>query len=182
MIFLYVPGGLQVELTGNSIYEYIHPADHEEMTSVLTMHPPVQSGGPIVQGNPAWVDSCRLLIASIHLFDLMFDFPLSFFLSFFLDFSSADDSEFEVERAFFVRMKCVLAKRNAGLTTGGYKVNDSSTSPFAPIGSSIKSARRSSSINKITAIFVVVVAAAAAAAAALVVFEVGDVKCDPVNS
>ena len=30
--------------------------------------------------------------------------------------------EFEVERAFFVRMKCVLAKRNAGLTTGGYKV------------------------------------------------------------
>ena len=167
MIFLYVPGGLQVELTGNSIYEYIHPADHEEMTSVLTMHPPVQSGGPIVQGNPAWVDSCRLLIASIHLFDLMFDFPLSFFLSFFLDFSSADDSEFEVERAFFVRMKCVLAKRNAGLTTGGYKVNDSSTSPFAPIGSSIKSARRSSSINKITAIFVVVVAAAAAAAAAL---------------
>nr|CAG4642433.1 EOG090X0484 [Evadne anonyx] len=69
----------QVELTGNSIYEYIHPADHEEMTSVLTMHPPVQSSGPIVQ-------------------------------------------EFEVERAFFVRMKCVLAKRNAGLTTGGYKV------------------------------------------------------------
>lgn len=31
-------------------------------------------------------------------------------------------SEFEMERAFFLRMKCVLAKRNAGLTTGGYKV------------------------------------------------------------
>jgi hypothetical protein len=31
--------------------------------------------------------------------------------------------EFEVERAFFLRMKCVLAKRNAGLTTGGYKVS-----------------------------------------------------------
>lgn len=28
----------------------------------------------------------------------------------------------EVERSFFLRMKCVLAKRNAGLTTGGYKV------------------------------------------------------------
>ncbi|KAK4029320.1 hypothetical protein OUZ56_022322 [Daphnia magna] len=67
----------QVELTGNSIYEYIHPADHEEMTSVLTVHPNVS--GSVVQ-------------------------------------------EFEVERAFFVRMKCVLAKRNAGLTTGGYKV------------------------------------------------------------
>lgn len=30
--------------------------------------------------------------------------------------------EFEIERAFFIRMKCVLAKRNAGLTNGGYKV------------------------------------------------------------
>ena len=38
---------------------------------------------------------------------------------FYMIFSCA---EFEVERAFFVRMKCVLAKRNAGLTTGGYKV------------------------------------------------------------
>jgi single-minded-like protein len=70
---------LQVELTGNSIYEYIHPADHDEMTSVLsspqtTLYHPQQH-------------------------------------------------EFEVERAFFLRMKCVLAKRNAGLTTGGYKVS-----------------------------------------------------------
>lgn len=32
-------------------------------------------------------------------------------------------SEYEVERSFFLRMKCVLAKRNAGLTSGGYKVN-----------------------------------------------------------
>ncbi|XP_071040826.1 bHLH transcription factor single-minded isoform X1 [Parasteatoda tepidariorum] len=30
--------------------------------------------------------------------------------------------KFELERLFFVRMKCVLAKRNAGLTSGGYKV------------------------------------------------------------
>uniref|UniRef100_A0A673HT86 SIM bHLH transcription factor 2 n=1 Tax=Sinocyclocheilus rhinocerous TaxID=307959 RepID=A0A673HT86_9TELE len=28
----------------------------------------------------------------------------------------------ELERSFFLRMKCVLAKRNAGLTCGGYKV------------------------------------------------------------
>lgn len=31
--------------------------------------------------------------------------------------------DFEVERSFFIRMKCVLAKRNAGLTCGGYKVS-----------------------------------------------------------
>lgn len=28
----------------------------------------------------------------------------------------------ELERSFFLRMKCVLAKRNAGLTSSGYKV------------------------------------------------------------
>ncbi|XP_034029852.1 single-minded homolog 1-A [Thalassophryne amazonica] len=67
----------QVELTGNSIYEYIHPADHDEMTAVLTAHQPYHSH--FVQ-------------------------------------------EFEMERSFFLRMKCVLAKRNAGLTCGGYKV------------------------------------------------------------
>ncbi|XP_023564213.1 single-minded homolog 1 isoform X2 [Octodon degus] len=68
---------LQVELTGNSIYEYIHPADHDEMTAVLTAHQPYHSH--FVQ-------------------------------------------EYEIERSFFLRMKCVLAKRNAGLTCGGYKV------------------------------------------------------------
>jgi len=31
-------------------------------------------------------------------------------------------SDYEVERYFFLRMKCVLAKRNAGLTSAGYKV------------------------------------------------------------
>lgn len=36
--------------------------------------------------------------------------------------------EFEIERAFFIRMKCVLAKRNAGLTNGGYKVSFQSIS------------------------------------------------------
>ncbi|KAK2160410.1 hypothetical protein LSH36_134g05028 [Paralvinella palmiformis] len=30
--------------------------------------------------------------------------------------------DYEIERSFFLRMKCVLAKRNAGLTAGGYKV------------------------------------------------------------
>ncbi|XP_043929071.1 single-minded homolog 2 [Protopterus annectens] len=67
----------QVELTGNSIYEYIHPSDHDEMTAVLTAQQPLHP----------------------HLLQ-----------------------EYEMERSFFLRMKCVLAKRNAGLTCGGYKV------------------------------------------------------------
>uniref|UniRef100_A0A667Y8X6 SIM bHLH transcription factor 2 n=1 Tax=Myripristis murdjan TaxID=586833 RepID=A0A667Y8X6_9TELE len=67
----------QVELTGNSIFEYIHPSDHDEMTAVLSSHQPPH-----------------------HNFS----------------------QEYEMERSFFLRMKCVLAKRNAGLTCGGYKV------------------------------------------------------------
>ncbi|PIK40626.1 putative single-minded-like 2 [Apostichopus japonicus] len=66
----------QVELTGNSIYEYIHPADHDEMTALLTPQP----------------------------------------------YHAHSMADFELERNFFLRMKCVLAKRNAGLTSGGYKV------------------------------------------------------------
>ena len=34
------------------------------------------------------------------------------------------ESFYEVEKSFFIRMKCVLAKRNAGLTTGGYKARN----------------------------------------------------------
>ncbi|XP_062869773.1 single-minded homolog 2 [Trichomycterus rosablanca] len=67
----------QVELTGNSIFEYIHPSDHDEMTAVLSAHQPLHP----------------------HF-----------------------RPEYEMERSFFLRMKCVLAKRNAGLTSGGYKV------------------------------------------------------------
>ncbi|CAH1134949.1 unnamed protein product [Ceutorhynchus assimilis] len=69
----------QVELTGNSIYEYIHPADHEEITAVLTPSLPAYPGASL-------------------------------------------NHDYEMERSFFLRMKCVLAKRNAGLTNGGYKV------------------------------------------------------------
>lgn len=78
-------------MTGNSIYEYIHPADHDEMTAVLSATPP-----PL--GPP------HLPPGAAH----------------------PPPTEFEFERAFFLRMKCVLAKRNAGLTTGGYKVVDQS--------------------------------------------------------
>ncbi|CAH2101457.1 unnamed protein product [Euphydryas editha] len=81
----------QVELTGNSIYEYIHQADHEEMNAVLSLqHPHSYLGHPSL-GYPVggtW----------------------------------SPNVDIECERAFFIRMKCVLAKRNAGLTTSGYKV------------------------------------------------------------
>ena len=70
----------QVELTGNSIYEYVHPADHEEINQLLNLSP-------------------------------------SQFTC-----TNTTKQDVEIERSFFIRMKCVLAKRNAGLTNAGYKV------------------------------------------------------------
>merc|ERR1712223_1728135 len=75
----------QVELTGNSIDEYIHPLDHEELISLMNLHHNNASGEQV-------------------------------------NFCGPQDVDLEIERSFVVRMKCVLAKRNAGLTSGGYKV------------------------------------------------------------
>lgn len=51
----------QVELTGNSIYEYIHPADHDEMTAVLTAHQPYHSH--FVQGKAHSPRPCLAIAA-----------------------------------------------------------------------------------------------------------------------
>ncbi|XP_050460580.1 single-minded homolog 2 isoform X3 [Cataglyphis hispanica] len=76
----------QVELTGNSIFEYIYPDDRNEMISVLNLpQSPADLAG--------------------------FTFP-----------PPNSRGEIELERAFLLRMKCILAKRNAGLVTEGYKV------------------------------------------------------------
>ena len=77
----------QVDLTGNSIFEYIDEKDHEEMTIILS---------PALIFNENEHNSSQ---------------------------SANIVNEFEIERAFFLRMKCVLAKRHAGLTNAGYKVS-----------------------------------------------------------
>lgn len=94
----------QVELTGNSIYEYIHPADHDEMTAILspTLPPP-----PALPPSPHACASPDGLQHHHHHHHMLHPPP---------------PQDYESERAFFLRMKCVLAKRNAGLTNGGYKV------------------------------------------------------------
>lgn len=52
------PLPLQVELTGNSIYEYIHPSDHDEMTAVLTAHPPLHHH--LLQGSSSTPQETRV--------------------------------------------------------------------------------------------------------------------------
>ncbi|KAI2802097.1 hypothetical protein BLOT_010289 [Blomia tropicalis] len=169
-----------VELTGNSIYEYIHPADHDEMSSVLngcshlmdqtssssttstiTSHnitsgtiEPYYSGFDSQLSNRSWLDghecassngnnSCKSIESGSITLDDPIELPIiddsrSFGKCFLPTKTKNGVTEYvsntnhhmqhylysfsEVERSFFVRMKCVLAKRNAGLTAGGYKV------------------------------------------------------------
>jgi single-minded len=181
----------QVELTGNSIYEYIHNFDQDEMSSILSLQPNMYSGPPPpmpiiengqVQGSPTPIPPN---IASVH--NPLLDSPIInqgpqslspphqtghgvITAPPSLSPSSSNNSSqhqlphhhhhhhnnhhnhqhhlnggppiypphvhnfnhltqqasqsqtIEIERTFFLRMKCVLAKRNAGLTTSGYKV------------------------------------------------------------
>lgn len=83
-----------VELTGNSIYDYIHHQDQDEMARVLTVDV-VPSPNTLVTSN------CINQQTPAH----------------------QALQTMEIERIFFLRLKCVLAKRNAGLTSQGYKVS-----------------------------------------------------------
>ena len=167
----------QVELTGNSIYEYIHPGDHEEMHLVLNEFsamnavrtarknepnkrsfsetpinccpveydanafpnsvPPgsASSSGttiveseshscnsdlnsytkvPRIEPNPETSEHSGQVKSTMETNHSFLDYSIPFYPRVY-DF-------YEVEKSFFLRMKCVLAKRNAGLTSGGYKV------------------------------------------------------------
>lgn len=155
----------QVELTGNSIYEYIHNFDQDEMTSVLSLHPDVIPAQSTPATPPTEVISPPNGILHLnsnnnisttsrvngaaplsppssipdspigqtpngthpfaghshyhhHLHPLQHNnnnhHPHNHF--------NQQSKTIEIERSFFLRMKCVLAKRNAGLTSSGYKV------------------------------------------------------------
>lgn len=193
----------QVELTGNSIYEYIHNYDQDEMTSVLSLHPnmfgpatpppppppvppamgntppPPQSTSLISQGppseSPPQSTSCpasslspgvglpphlgpppqvppgmspplsSATASASHIPNIGIPpsapsnhhqhqgppppphhghpHQLHHHHHHHHHFGQHQQSQtIEIERTFFLRMKCVLAKRNAGLTTSGYKV------------------------------------------------------------
>lgn len=81
----------QVEMTGNSIFDYIHPQDQHEMEGILNDY-------------TGYGREVRVLTSNL------------------MSGASPRNLEFEIQKSFFLRFKCVLAKRNAGLTTSGYKV------------------------------------------------------------
>jgi single-minded-like protein len=157
---------LQVELTGNSIYEYIHNFDQDEMAAVLSLqqnmyghqvHPAVP---PTPQSHQPWANDSPPAPQQPQQLDPSITPPLlsnsntsnipsvpsqmmtnqqpphTFSQQNIRNIHShhhphlhhlhqrhQETQTIEIERTFFLRMKCVLAKRNAGLTTSGYKVN-----------------------------------------------------------
>lgn len=96
----------QVELTGNSIFEYIHEHDRSEMAAVLSYQQTVYSSND----QDCLLTNDALKYHDLNINNLNYNVP------------AQSRATFEFERTFFLRMKCVLAKRNAGLTTHGYKV------------------------------------------------------------
>lgn len=112
-----------VELTGNSIYDYIHNYDQDEMTRILSLQPsnyptqfeqndqkPPMFNTPANMNNGFGMDG---ITPNMHMNSNYIHHQTP---------PHQASQTIEIERTFFIRLKCVLAKRNAGLTTQGYKV------------------------------------------------------------
>ncbi|KAF3700730.1 Neuronal PAS domain-containing protein 3 [Channa argus] len=102
----------QVELTGSSIFDYIHPGDHVEMAEQLGMKLPPGRGMSLSQG-AVNEDGASSASSSSHS-----ETPEP------VESSSpsllAPDNT--LERSFFVRMKSTLTKRGVHIKSSGYKV------------------------------------------------------------
>lgn len=146
----------QVELTGNSIFDYIHILDHPEMARILSLEPNIYSPtdydqNELAKHNNGTFDmppmtnlagnsnSCGITETSLTSSP---NFPCHYFYPLHNQMPHSQQTQqqqihshqqqqpgqhhalqtIEIQRTFFIRMKCVLAKRNAGLTTQGYKV------------------------------------------------------------
>lgn len=148
---------LQVELTGNSIYEYIHNFDQDEMVAVLSLQqnmfghqtpfnsgaqPSMENMSPVTldTATPPLIPPTTIIPPNQQINVNSFNnhqpttpnhhsFPPQQHVHNHLHHHHPhhiprhqETQTIEIERTFFLRMKCVLAKRNAGLTTSGYKV------------------------------------------------------------
>uniref|UniRef100_A0A3P8T946 Neuronal PAS domain protein 3 n=1 Tax=Amphiprion percula TaxID=161767 RepID=A0A3P8T946_AMPPE len=102
----------QVELTGSSVFDYVHPGDHVEMAEQLGMKLPPGRGMSLSQG-AVNEDGASSASSSSHS-----ETPEP------VESSSpsllAPDNS--LERSFFIRMKSTLTKRGVHIKSSGYKV------------------------------------------------------------
>ncbi|KAM6912939.1 neuronal PAS domain-containing protein 3 [Xenentodon cancila] len=101
----------QVELTGSSVFDYIHPGDHVEMAEQLGMKIP--SGRGISLSQAVNEDGASSASSSSHS-----ETPEPVESS----NPSLLDPDNALERSFFIRMKSTLTKRGVHIKSSGYKV------------------------------------------------------------
>ncbi|XP_078515515.1 neuronal PAS domain-containing protein 3 [Lissotriton helveticus] len=97
----------QVELTGSSVFDYVHPGDHVEMAEQLGMNCPRPGPGP---GPPSVSPSSSVTSVEADTPEVESTSP---------SLMTADTC---LERAFFIRMKSSLTKRGVHIKSSGYKV------------------------------------------------------------
>ncbi|CAM9786309.1 unnamed protein product [Lampetra planeri] len=102
----------QVELTGSSAFEYVHPADHAELAEQLGLRLP----------GAATCDVRTLISTPLPPTlspppNLFADSPASP-----SSLAAASASDCVLERSFFIRMKSTLTKRGVHIKSSGYKV------------------------------------------------------------
>ncbi|XP_058860489.1 neuronal PAS domain-containing protein 1-like isoform X2 [Acipenser ruthenus] len=95
----------QVELTGSSVFDYIHPADHVEMAERLGMRSYRRGVSQAANENTSSSASTSSLAETPE--------PAS------RPFPPEEDSPY---RSFFIRMKSTLTKRGLHIRSSGYKV------------------------------------------------------------
>nr|XP_057946351.1 neuronal PAS domain-containing protein 3-like isoform X4 [Doryrhamphus excisus] len=102
----------QVELTGSSVFDYVHPGDHVEMAEQLGMKLPPGRGVSLSQG-ALNEDAASSASSSSHS-----ETPEP------VESSSPNvlSPDNCLERSFFIRMKSTLTKRGVHIKSSGYKV------------------------------------------------------------
>ncbi|XP_028818776.1 neuronal PAS domain-containing protein 1 [Denticeps clupeoides] len=98
----------QVELTGSSVFDYIHPADHVEMAERLGIRPHLRAEAGCQTTN----ESASSSASTSSLAGTPEPAPSS-------PHATGDDHP---ERGFFIRMKSTLTKRGLHVKSSGYKV------------------------------------------------------------
>ncbi|KAJ6663559.1 hypothetical protein lerEdw1_009638 [Lerista edwardsae] len=99
----------QVELTGSSIFDYVHPGDHPEVAEQLGLKPPSDSSYQSLQ-KASGLASAATTSAGLS------ETPNS-------DPTGSHPAQgSSLDRSFFVRLKSTLTKRGLHVKTSGYKV------------------------------------------------------------